>query len=423
MRGYGGGYGLWTDGILGYKNLDLALIYTALILIIQLFEGRLSLPKGRFFFFYTLTILAFLCCFAFSHFHYNFTYTQIIQGGRSFWLFLSLPIFMQMKITEMQKLFTLLLLVTMLTSVLYILQIVLRQPLMHYGMGYRFDSSTGLIRLYNSPAFLVFFLCLSFAAPKYFGKHQLLAQVILFLALLCTLGRNRIFTGVITIGLTLIFIGKATRLIKTIIVICIIAIPLSDFIVSRFEKGGETQNDLEAIISGKYKDNYQGEGGTMTYRLAWIYERAHYLEDRPFSEKMLGLGIISDSQPIVHLMYHFRTGIWKKELNDVTQLTTADISYGNLLSRLGYLGSGIYLAFVLCMTFFFYKRRKFNIFFSVCAAQCIMIFFTGITGSSLSEPKNFVLFFMGIAFYYNYSSRQTLIANHPTNHFLLPLNK
>lgn len=44
MVGYGGGFGLWTNRITGIKNGDLAVIYTFIISVYLLSQGKYSFP-------------------------------------------------------------------------------------------------------------------------------------------------------------------------------------------------------------------------------------------------------------------------------------------------------------------------------------------------------------------------------------------
>jgi hypothetical protein len=163
MLGYSGGFGLWTDKVLGVKNMDLALVYTFVI------NGYLLLTRQNLFrpyrnhshvwlILYKVLIAFLLCCAVFSYVHYHFTPYQILQGERSFLLLLSLPILVRVKPVELQRILELCLWITVLTSVLYILQVVFGRPLMPYNGEYKLDSTVGLVRLYNSPALLDFFI-------------------------------------------------------------------------------------------------------------------------------------------------------------------------------------------------------------------------------------------------------------------------
>lgn len=392
----GGGFGLWTDAVLGVKDKDLAIIYTFIISIYLISKGEYKLPKFKFFKLYKLFCLFLICSVLFSYTYYEFSFYQILQGGRDFFIIFSLPILIRIKEDELAKVLQLLLYVTVITSVLFILQIVVGQPLMPYSTKPNIDPTVGLIRIYNSPALLDFFLIFTFVRPEYFGKKVNLLRALFLIALICTFGRTFIFSTIVSVLLAMMFLGKASKLIKTIVIICILSIPFVGLVTSRFEKEG-TSDDLSAIKSDDFKDYNMGEGGTMTYRIAWIYERFDYLINRPISEQIFGLGLISDSQPIVNKKYNFKIGLYDPVTLTPAQLYTPDIAYGNLLSRLGFVGGIIYLLFLVNLTIFLYKNKKKNVLFIISSTQLIMLFFNSMAGSALSEPKNLVMYFITIS--------------------------
>ena len=400
MLGYNGGFGLWTDDIIEFKNKDLAIIYTFIISLYLIATNEYILPKSRFITWYKIFLAFFVCDIIFSYVHYDFTSYQILQGGRDFLLMFSLPILIKIKPKELEKLFPMLLWVTVITSILYVFQIVLKRPLMPYGGTPGIDDSTGIIRLYNFPALLDFFLILSFADSKLFRNGVIAFRILFFVTLICTQGRTSIFTSLLAIALTLLFLGNATKLLKVVIIVGLLFIPFIDMMSNRIKKG-DTNEDLQALREGEFQRNYSSDkGGTMTYRFAWCYERFNYLMSRPRGEQIFGLGLISDSQPIVKRMYHFKIGLHDKVTKDTVQMVTPDISYGNLISRLGIVGGIIYLIFLVYMAVFLFKNRKLNVLTAVCTAQIIMLFIDSFSGSLLSEPMNLAIFFIVIGCIY-----------------------
>lgn len=395
MLGYGGGFGLWIDSVIGIKNKDLAIIYTCMISLYLISQNNYKLPKVKFIKWYKLFIIFLLCSIVFSYKHYGFSFYQILQGGRDFILIFSLPILINIKENELSKLMKLLLYVTVITSILYILQIVVGRPLMPYGGKPSIDPSVGLIRMYNSPALLDFFLIFTFVKPEYFGKRVNLLRALFFITLICTFGRTGIFSTIVSVLLAMMFLGKTSKIIKTIIIIGLLFIPFIGMVTSRFEGGG-TSDDLSAIKSGNFQNFENGEGGTMTYRIAWVYERFDYLINRPIGEQVFGLGLISDSQPKVQKMYNFKLGLTDHETLTTAQLSTPDIAYGNVLTKLGFVGGIIYLGFLINMAIFLYKNRKESFLTIICAAQIIILFIGSLAGSALSYPRNLVIYFITI---------------------------
>lgn len=400
MMGYSGGFGLWTDTVLGAKNKDLAIIYTFVINAYLLLQGKFCLPKLPWMKYYKILVVFIGLTALFSLFYYHFTPYQVLQGGRDYLLIASLPILIRIKPFELDKIIRLLIIVAIVTSALYILQIVLGRPLMPYNGEGKTDPSTGLIRLYNSPANLSFFLTMTFVTPYFFSKRRInFYRVLFFVALVCTLGRTSIFTGIMTVFLALILTGKFSKTIKYGVLIGLLMIPFIGTISSRFEGGG-TGNDLQQIMAGNFDENYQGGGdATMTYRLAWVYERADYLLHRPLLEQVFGMGFISESQPVVQRKYHFLIGLLDKETGQVAQLSTPDIAYGNLLTKLGFVGTAIYLMFAVHLAIFFFKQRKLHPLFVICSAYTIIMFIVSFAGSSRMDGQSFSFLFVFASLY------------------------
>ncbi len=392
------GYQLLTDDVIGVKNHDLAIIYTVVVLGSLMLQGKFRKfqpgknPVTK----WILIFLAFLgCSWLFSHFHYGFSHYQILQASRTFFLIASFFIFIRLTPKEIDKLIRLLLAVTVITSILYIGQIIVGHPLMPYG-NYHIDSTTGLVRLYNIPVFLSFFLVLSFVSDKYFKGNIYFYRILFFVALMCTLGRTGIFVGIFSVILALYLKGGWGKSVKYLMILALFFLPFAGMIGDRFEKG-ETSEDFDTILKGSYGADYTRDGGTMTYRLAWVYERWDYLMDRPFSEQLFGLGFISDYQYVSNKMYNFRVGIYDEAIQNIVQLTTADISYGNILSRLGFLGGIIYLIFIFQLIKRLFIYRKQSILILIACVLLITNIVSSMSGSQLSEPQTFVVYFLACA--------------------------
>lgn len=398
MMGYNGGFGLWTDSVLQIQNKDIAIVYTFTINIYLIASGKFHLPHLPWVQYYKLLVLFIIACVLFSLIYYDFSPYQVLQGGRSYLLLASLPILTQIKLAELYKLLRLLILVTVVTSGLYILQIVFGRPIMPYVGEGNIDQTTGLIRLYNSPANLRFYLTLSFIAPKYFNGKIIAYRILFFTALICTLGRTGIFTGIMMVLLSLAMIGKFSNVSKYAILIGIMLIPFWGTLSNRFEKGN-TQNDLQQILRGDFGKNYESSDATMTYRFAWIYERGNYMIHRPLFEQIFGLGFISESQKRIHQLYHFNIGLYNEETGHINQLSTPDIAYGNLLVNLGFAGLIIYIIFFVHLIVFFFKNRKIHPIYTVCSAATIIMLISSFSGSAFSQPQTFSLYFIFIPIY------------------------
>ena len=164
----------------------------------------------------------------------------------------------------------------------------------------------------------------------------------------------------------------------------------------KYEKS--TGSEIKSIFSGGIQETaYIGntnDVGTLTYRFAWIYERGAYLATRPLSENLMGLGLISDSQTItVHQRYAFMLGLPDQD-GETTQMTTPDISYGNLFSKYGYLGSIIYLCIWIYLLFFFIHHKRDNDYSFLGLLIVLEMILLSFSGTSTSDQGNLIYPFM-----------------------------
>lgn len=395
MLGYGGGgLGLWTDQISGVKNLDCAVAYTFIINVYYIITKQWTLPKGIFVYLY----LVFLCFLVFSSIfsfvYYNLSPTQIIQGGRHFILLLSLPILYKCSKQEFKKIVELLLYVCIFEGILYIPQVILGTNLLPYAGEVETDDATGLYRYYNFPENLALFLCLSFSTSSLFKvKNTNYLKILFLIVLACTLGRSLIILNIFTLFLYILLNSNTGRYKNQLVVLVILITPLFFFLSSRFSEGG-TENDLDTILEGGFAEDFQSESSsTMTYRLAWAFERGYYLSERPLGEQIFGMGMVSESQDWVNNKYDFMIGL-TDESDQVAQLRTPDIAYGNMITQMGFGGSILYMIFTATLAAFFWKKRKKSPYFAYYAVSITLVFILGFAGSTFSEPQYFAMPFL-----------------------------
>lgn len=420
MMGAFGGQNILTDDVIGISNEDLAIGYTLVLNIYLLAINNWKIPKLSFIKPY-IGLLIFLAGSAvFSFFYYELSPLQIIQAIRNLFLLLSIPIFYVQKREELLILLKILSYTCLIIAVLYIIQVVLlRAPLLPYPYKPNFDKTTGLPRLLNYPANLVFFLSLSFIDKSIFPKFNInISRIILLLALLCTLGRTFMAVGIISVLLTIFISGNLKNLKRNILVLMIMILPFIGVISTRYIKGG-TSEDIEQIFDGTFT-NFAGaqnrQDATMLYRMAWLYERADYLIQRPIGEKIFGMGLCSDSQKWVNQKYNFQIGIYDENAGKTAQLRTPDIAYGNLLTRLGFGGTIIFLVFHFSLILYLWRRRKMHPILTAICAVSITYLIESFSGDTISNIKNYALIFMIICIFDNQHHDNTLVSHDSSTH-------
>ena len=386
-----GGFGVLTPEVLGIKNGDLALIFTFIITFYH------SFATNRYFNFtgigiWILGFILFIIASSFySYIHYGFSWTQIFQASRFYYIILSYFFLIRLKHDNIIFIITSIFHITFVTAIIFIMQIVISKPILPYRLEPVFDQTTGLIRLYNAPILLSLYIYISFFYSQIIKFNVTLIKIVFLITLLCTLGRTGIFVVISILIIGYLFTNKTSKSIKFILILTITFIPFSNIISDRFSGG--TMDDIKSIKTGEYKSIENFGDATMAYRFGWIYERAEYLSHRPIGEKIFGLGFISDSQIEVNKLYNFSLGILNQETGEIYQMETPDISWGTMLTRLGYLGGLILTIIWIKLGFYFYLNRRNGLMFCFFLLL-ISYFLTSMSGSILSSVSSMVIFFI-----------------------------
>lgn len=396
-------YGFWIlpDHVIGAKNYDLAAIFCFFMAPFSMIYEDAPERENKTIKYLVVFLMYFMIASAlFSRYHYDFTWLQILQGGRRLIIFVSYFFLVKMKRKDIEWLFNILFKITIITSVLYIIQVVTDLPVLPYRKT-EVGEITEFGRYYNSPPLLYLFLFITIFYPDLLRiKRPYIFTIILATALLCTLGRTQIFSVFFIIIIGFFLRGRLTVFAKYAITFLIILIPFTNSLTTRF--GGEdytskisTTEEIKNIFNGSVKESVmvgtsKGEG-TMTYRLAWLYERMLYLSDRPIGEKIFGLGMINDSQTeIVQRMYNFRISRYMSEddPNTKAQLGTPDTSYGNLLTKFGYVGGTTLFILWLYIAIFSWNNRKKDEWMFILFLLTTSYILLGFSGTLISDPKN-----------------------------------
>lgn len=393
------GYNLY-NGLAFYslKNIDLAVVYTFVVNCYLILNSRYKLPKMKFLKWYYIFIIFIFLSAIYSHLHYNLSWIEILQGGRYLLLVFSLPIMYNLTCEDALKILRGLYWITVITGIIYILQVIMQCPIFLQHSEPEPDGATGLLRFYDYPPFITFFLAYSFIYPSFFKNKLTISRIIFILCVLASLGRTFILVNLITVVFALFLQGKFQRLLKHFVLGLILLLPFYNIIQSRFNDGN-TVGDLTSIISGDFQTytEYHESGTTMTYRLAWVYERFDYLMQRPFSERFFGLGLLSDDLPKSKQMYDFKIRIIFP--NITMQLRTPDIAYGTMIAYMGIGGIILYMILYCSLMSFFYKNKHRNSVFILGAVMLVSSLLIGFAGDNISNPQYLSPYFLLLSFY------------------------
>ena len=409
------GLGFLTDEVIGVKNQDLALVYTLVICLYSfIYERKKRVEEDRLLSLLVKAFLIFLICSAaFSWVHYQFTPYQILQGGRQHFIILSYFFLRKIDRKDIIWLLRMLFYITLIHSVLYIIQVFTGANVLPYWKVVEVseNSLTGLPRYHNSPHMLAFFLYMVMLYPLRNIVLNNTAAVTFLVALFCTQGRTNISITLSCLLLGYLIRGRLSGSVRIALIISVVLLAFSDILTSRYEEGG-TDEDIRAVLNGDFIDkvkNGEHSEGTLMFRFSWVYERALYLSERPLSEKIFGLGMISDSQKdVVNSMYHFMVGLIDEDTELPAQLATADIAYGNMLTQLGYCGGLILLFIWIRLAILFYKRRRVDSLLLCMSLFVINRILGSVSGSHISTVAYLVIPFLMLLMLWESPVRKSL---------------
>ena len=382
----------------GIKTPDLAIVYMVIICIMAAITHKEGFYRKDNLSQYLIWLGAFLLLSSLVSFlYYGFTIIQIITVVRGYLYILSYFIFRDLTIKQQKKLFSYLGFITFISCLVYLLQIPLRRPLL-LTIG-EFDSDQGdryggLLRFTNIPPLRTLFFFLSFFAFSFYdqrikAKYQ---KLIYSLSILLSFGRTAIITsfGILIAALSL----RKKKNMVWIILACVLCYPLISFLSDTMNKR-DSSLDVEMISKGEYKNyttGHKAETTTMTYRFAWVYERWEYIKQRPLIEQLFGLGFISEEDPEALKRYRFRVIDYGAESDTFQLIYSADIAFGNLITRWGLLGSLILFSVWFHLLAFFWKNRKNNLAYAALAFW-LYTFMGNFSSRAMSETNTMINFF------------------------------
>ena len=382
----------------GVKTTDMAFIYIVLVIFCHWAvrtKGFFALDPLAKRLFYLLVF--FLFAAAFSTFYYDIPFFKVLIVVRTYSYFLFYFILRNMKLAEIQKLFKWLATLTFVTCALYVVQIPTGVTLLFGDEEDKMlqDNSaySGLARYVNIPNLRNMFFFVALFCNMNFGWGRLRWKRVVYpLSILLSFGRA---STVVSFATALFGVGiKRRSYIKWIALALVVLSPLISLVQGSFEERN-SGGDMEAIKNGEYK-NYQtgnnNESSTMTYRLAWLYERASYLAEQNIAEQCFGLGLISDKDPEVLGMYPFQVRGYNGRY-DFQILYSYDIGWGNLVTRFGILGSICLLSVWLYLGLFFWKHRDNDLMFAAFLCWTTIVVGT-FSGQGISETHSLIPYYI-----------------------------
>lgn len=331
------------------NGIDLAIVYMIIVTVSQRIQMLAFTEDYKLKDCISRLSLFLIISFAVGMIYYGLTPFQSFMGCRQLWLFPAYFFLRDVPKDDIIWLFKALYFITLIHALLYIIQCSTGLPVLGVAAP-EYDRITHTLRYNNHPVYMTLFFYLSLLFPNYIGnKISKFSAIVFAAAAFITMTRTIIVFVVLFTVLGIYLSGKKSTILKFSIIGAILFIPLSDALLSRFGEKAGTQGDISALVNGRFIDyahtaKAHDDVGTLTYRFAWVYERAEYMLTNGIVESVFGLGFLPPSEPeVAKRLYNFKIGLAGN--NKIIGPTfTPDIGYGNIIAQYGFLGAFFFIS-------------------------------------------------------------------------------
>lgn len=344
------------------KLSDFALVYV-IVISLAYFSSISAYSKEIGIYRPVLLFLTFLLIEAlYSFFVLDYSLSTIIRSARNYLFVLSFFIFFFSPVDVLQKLFKLLMVITLCQCVIYLIQIPLNQSFLTIGLTGGENISTTLdgdqyVRYYNTPILLTIALFYFIFVQNYDSlAYKALVLSLIVITVVAPMHRSLMLINSLIILYGYFLLGKIRlKDVGYMVGIFMVAIViLANTMVG--DRLASALDDFQEVQSASTIDKLQTEQNTFAYRIALFYERFNYVIRTPESW-LFGLGLLTEDAPQAKKL-NFTVGL-KNEWDEITQIDTGDNLWPLLLIRLGILGTFLY-AFAFGKTGrFLFKNRGF----------------------------------------------------------------
>lgn len=344
------------------KTTDLALLF---LLVTLVSRGRvlwLTLRRERVFRWVGLFVAFIAVDAVYSVWATGYELGGVLRVFRVNLFLLSFGIFFVVPTPALQRTFHALAVLTVIQSVIFLLQIPLGETLLSSSMAGSDVSMTqvdkfAFTRFYNTPAFLtpvLFYYLFQFRCRT--RLVHLLVLGVLLLTVLAPLHRNYIVGIAVTVGAYLIFQQERSKRIIYVGLLALVGygVTLIDVVSYRLEEGVTDFNSTFAGGGSLATTDYGSN--TFAYRMAHLAERINYITEKPVGY-VFGIGLLSEDAKQAQRLT-FEVGAHDKRTGQVTQINTGDIAWSLLVLQLGFVGTLLFVIVMVQFSRLFYRFRS-----------------------------------------------------------------
>ena len=343
---------------------------------------------------YLIAFFSFLfICILYNRFSLGIGWGEITRTVRYYFFWLAYFVFRSMSKEQLLDLFKIFFIVTVASSVLFLLQLVVNQNiLVEVNTSKSVVFGREFTRFYNQPSMLHFFIFMGIYYNPFKGKWKIMTTTILILAFLGAFHRSHI--GIFIVCLIIGFVLKLPKLkqIQIVAIGSFFIIFIALFAGNRFSHS-RTFIDLKKVASGNVLDAdidvRDLKDATFTFRIAHFLERNEHILQKT-SSVLFGGALLTEDSKMLDRFFDFKVGLIEELTGQIVQVDTADITYSLLVLRFGYLGSILFLILYLYLTVYFFKNKD-NVFGHLSFLYMILSWGISFFSTNLVTPITYLL--------------------------------
>ncbi len=325
----------------------------------------------------------------YSYLGLHYDLNTILRAARRFFFVLGYFVYRELEVDEIRSVVRALMLVTVLQSVVFLLQLVLGVSILNrQSEEFAALSDRGAVgdwkRLYNIPEYTVLFLFYAMYDDSIKKRYRLISIIILGAALVSTLHRSWLSAFIVSLAFAALFRSKGLwkKLSISFAVLAFAFIPaLFPALGERMDSGME---DFTNAVNGGYDTHSNKFDDSFSFRLAHAMERFDYVVTDP-KRWMFGMGFLTEDSGESRYL-NFSVG-WTDKYG-TRQIDTADIAWSIMFLWLGFGGTVLYLLYYFRTLVAMWTKRDISVSIAICAYM-IMAFIISFTSSVFIDATTF----------------------------------
>ena len=304
------------------KYADFAVVYLMAVALLNIQKGNTKFFKPQIKIYKVVTVIG-------LYITLEFVRTIVLKeeilsfalsNYRTYIPFFSFWLVQELKEWEIKRLLKQIASITIVSTVFFDLQPLLDIKILQH-------ANVSETRFRNIPYLAYFFMLLATIRLD-FNRWKSVALVLVFLiAIVLTQHRAIMMAYVFCVGLYLLMTKKGGRLVQYGMIGLVFFLFAGERILSRFEKDGaqnSTLNDIQAVMNLDYQsavyNEYENEGGTLSFRILLLMERVDYMVNNP-RYTVFGIGTRHEDSPRTQQQFDFFLGSHRSSNDTPGQLS------------------------------------------------------------------------------------------------------